>query len=219
MPLTRQAAEMIELGRGGSYSVSRDAIKHTVYDSQLVPAVTADFTYFAQPIGSVFGAGVKSLAETNLHDNGKLPNGQTFLGLRLGVSLLSHSAAAAVDGATVVQAFTNILQASIFEIKLQGREYDFQCHGSQFTPAVSVSTISAATIFQHGSGQYLASGWINLDPSPVFLDQMVSFSVIRRCPVSPIAAVAAIITANHVVLNTNSAYIQAKIEGFLTRAK
>jgi hypothetical protein len=219
MSLTNRAAQLIELGRGGSYSVSRDAIKHTIYDTQIIPATVQDYTFFSQPVGSAFGAGVKSVNETNLYDNGKLPNGQTFLAMRFGIALISHSAAAAVDGATVTQAFTNIVQSSIFDIKLQGREFDSRVHGSQLTPAIAVSTISAVTVNQHGAGQYLASGWFNLDPSPIFIDQMVSFSVQRTTSTIGIAAVAAILLANFALMSTNNCWFHVRLEGFLTRAK
>ena len=217
--LTQKAAQLIELRRGGSYSVSRDAIKHTVWDTWLIPATVQDNTYFSQPVGAAFGAGVKSVNETNLYDSGKLPNGQTFLAMRMGLALISHSAAAATDGATVAQAFTNIVQSSVFEVKLQGREFDAQIHGSQFTPALSLATISAVTVNQHGNGMYLASGWVTFDPSPVFIDQLVSFQVTQRVSTIGIAAVAAILLANFALLNTNNCWFHVRLEGFLTRAK
>jgi hypothetical protein len=229
MAITKTARNMIGLGAGGSYSTARDAIKHTIWDTRYFPASPSDNTYFSQPVGAAWRVGTKTKNETNLLDSGKLPNGQTFLITRIGVALISAydvgltSASTWTNAALIAQAYVNIMQSSVFEIRIAGREFDFQLHGRQFLPSLCINGYNAGTA---GSvvrvGDSVVSGWVKLDPSPIFLDELVSFNVTQLCSnpdTTNIQATGKPLTNSFLWLSTYYCTMQVSLEGFLTRAK
>ena len=232
MAITKTARNMIQLGAGGSYSNARDAIKHQIWDTRYFGATPSDNTFFSQPIGAQWRVGSKTKNETNLQDSGKLPNGQTFLITRIGVALISaydvgstftQSAAPVAMAPLVAQAYVNIMQSSIFEIRIAGREYDFQVHGRQFLPGLCINGYSSATA---GSvtrvGDTIVNGWIKLEPSPIFLDELVSFNVaqlVLNPDTTNIYAANKVLNNSFGWLSTFFCTMQLTLEGFLTRAK
>lgn len=232
MAITKTAGNMIRLGRGGSYSNARDAIKHQIWDTRYFDATPSDNTFFAQPIGAQWRVGSKTKNETNLQDSGKLPNGQTFLITRMGIALISaydvgttcsQSAAPVANAALVAQAYINIMQSSIFEIRIAGREYDFQVHGRQFLPGLCINGYNAATAGSVARiGDTIVNGWIKLDPSPIFLDELVSFNVahlVQNADTTYINVSGKPLYNSFLWLNTFKCTLQLTLEGLLTRAK
>lgn len=215
--LTKQALEYLKLGTGGSYSLARDAISHRIWDTRVFGAAITNYTFFSQPVNSVLlGAALKTLNETNVYDSGKLPNGQTFLINRMGVAFKTNQGIVGTALAqTMTEAFTTILKNSVFEIKLAGREFDFQAHGSQFLPMPLQDLVSSAT---QRVGDMLGSGWIKLDPTPIFLDQLVSFTVTQVIQ-NPIPTILATLNTASAHLGTYYGQMQIVLDGFLTRAK
>lgn len=217
--LTKQAMEFIDLGTGGSYSLARDAIKHQIWDTRTFGATVSDFTFFTQPQGAAWRIGVKSLNETNLLASGQFPNGQTFLMTRMSLALIPAYQVANTDAADISQAFTNIMQSSVFEVVIAGRDFDFQVHGAQFMPRpICLNGETGANNSHVRVGDMISSGWIKFDPAPIFVDQLVTFSVRHRLN-NPDTNVLTILNANCTTLNGIYATMQIVIEGFLTRAK
>ena len=232
MAITKTAKNMIQLGAGGSYSTARDAIRHQIWDMRVFGTSPSDATYFTQPIGSALAIGSKTKTETNLADSGKLPNGQTFLVTRMGVALVSQfdvgstctqSAAPVCNAALLAQAYVNVMQNSVFELRIAGREYDFQVHGRQFLPSMCINGYNAGTA---GSvvrvGDTMCSGWIKLEPSPIFLDELVSFNVSQLCgcpDTTNIQAASKVLNNSFLWLSTFYSRMQVTLEGMLTRAK
>lgn len=215
--LTKQALEYLKLGTGGSYSLARDAISHRIWDTRIFGATVTNYTFFSQPVNTVLlGAALKTLNETNVYDQGKLPNGQTFLINRMGVAFKANQG---VGGSAIalaqVEAFTSILKNSVFEIKLAGREFDFQCHGSQFLPMPMQELVGTAT---QRIGDVIGSGWVKLDPTPIFLDQLVSFTLTQTIQ-NPIPTLATMLNTASAQLGTYYGEMQVVLDGFLTRAK
>jgi len=227
--ITKTAKNMIQLGAGGSYSTARDAIRHTVWDTRYFGTAPTDSTYFVQPIGAAWRVGTKTKNETNMGDSGKLPNGQTFLITRMSVALISAydvgltTAAGWPNASLLAQAYVNIMQSSIFEIRVAGREFDFQIHGRQFLPALCINGYNAGTAGSVARiGDTIVSGWIKLDPSPIFLDELVSFNVTQICDnadTTNIKATAKPLNNSFLWLSTYFCTMQVALEGFLTRAK
>jgi hypothetical protein len=230
MAITKTAKNMIQLGAGGSYSTARDAIKHQIWDTRYFGTTPSDNTFFAQPIGSAWRVGSKTKNETNLQDSGKLPNGQTFLITRIGVALISaydpgsSTAQATFPNASIIaQAYTNVMQSSIFEIRIAGREYDFQIHGRQFLPSLCINGYNAGTAGSVARvGDTIVNGWVKLEPSPIFLDELVSFNVaqlVNNADTTNIMLAAKPLNNSFVWLNAYYCTMQLTLEGFLTRAK
>ena len=222
MSLTPEEVRDIALGKGGSYGVSRDVIKHTIWDTRFFGAAVSSNSFFTQPINTNWlGTGIKTRNETNMLDTGKLPNGQTFLIKRIGVSLILPIAASVATAQTHVQAFYNIMQSSVFQIRIAGREFDFECHGSQFVPSVAVSAPTATDIASTRVGDVHASGWISLDYIPIFVGPMVTFSVAQTVENAHPALIAAggVLPASFALLAGVYAGLQVKLDGVLTRAK
>lgn len=217
--LTKQAVEYIKLGSGGSYSLSRDAIKHRIWDTRQFGATASDTTFFQQPNGATWrNGGNKSTNETNLFDAGKLPNGQTFLINRFSVGLIVPVAAAATNVSEIGRAFNNLLQSSYFEIIIQGRAFDFQIHGSELLPRPISLYGQLATNSEVRIGDMLASGWAKLDPAPIFVDTLVSFQVNHRLN-NPDPNVKTLLDADATLLDGLYGSMICTLEGFLTRAK
>lgn len=217
--LTKQAVEYIKLGSGGSYSLSRDAIKHRLWDTRQFGTTASDHVFFQQPNGAPWRVGNKSTNETNIFDSGKLPNGQTFLVNRMSVGLVCPVETTTTTSADLARAFNNILQSSYFEIIIQGRAFDYQIHGSEFLPRpMSLISDTAATVNTTRIGDMLSSGWSKLDPAPIFIDTLVSFQVTHRLG-NPDTRVKAILDADAALLDAVYASMICTLEGFLTRAK
>ena len=220
--LTKQAVEYIKLGSGGSYSLSRDAIKHRLWDTRQFGTTASDHVFFQQPNGAPWRVGNKSTNETNIFDSGKLPNGQTFLVSRMSVGVIVPIAVDTVASCELVRAFNNLLQSSYFEIIIQGRAFDYQIHGSELLPrpisiygneANDTNTSNVVRV-----GDMLASGWSKLDPAPIFIDTLVSFQVNHRLG-NPDTRVKTLLDADASPLDGVYASMICTLEGFLTRAK
>jgi len=221
--LTKQAVEYIKLGSGGSYSLSRDAIKHRLWDTRQFGTTASDTVFFQTPNGATWrNNSNKSTNETNIFDSGKLPNGQTFLVNRMSVGLIVPIAAAGTAAVQLARAFNNLLQSSYFEIIIQGRAFDYQIHGSELLPRpISIygeqeNATNANDMVR--VGDMLASGWTKLDPAPIFIDTLVSFSVNHRLG-NPDARVKTLLDADASLLDGVYSSMICTLEGFLTRAK
>jgi hypothetical protein len=178
----------------------------------------AETTFFSIPIGGTYMGGTKTLSETNLREVGKLPNGQTFLAKEIGFALIPTIVGTDVDVNTVLAAYYNIMQASTFEIKIAGREYDLQVPGTVFLAPVQVSGLASAANEQPSfGGSYISTGWVKLSSTPIPIGQMVTFNVIMHSG-SAIAANAAILDTASDVLDTQEAQMQCRLRGILTRA-
>lgn len=217
--LTKQAVEYIKLGSGGSYSLSRDAIKHRLWDTRQFGTTASSTVFFQQQNGSTWRNGSnKSTNETNIFDAGKLPNGQTFLINRFSVGLIVPVAADAVNVSELGRAFNNILQSSYFEIVIQGRSFDFQIHGTELLPRPMSLYGQLETNSPVRIGDMLASGWAKLDPAPIFVDTLVSFQVNHQLN-NPDARVKTLLDADATLLDGVYGSMICTLEGFLTRAK
>lgn len=212
--ITRSAAESLTLGKNGSYSNEGNVLQHTLWD--MLPfqntTLAATNTFFVAPISAT-----KTIIETNLQDAGKLPNGQTFLIKEIGLALIAGVVGADTDVNTVLAAYFNIIQNSVFEIKIAGREYDYQAPGANFLNSVQVAGLNSAINGADTVGYFLATGWQKLSATPIVVGQLVTFSVIQRSG-SNIAAVATILDTASDVLNTQNARLEVRLRGILTRA-
>jgi len=218
MPLSNEAQQMLKLTAGGSYSLARDALKHRVWDSRYFTAATIDSkTLFTQQIGQPWRVGSKSVIETNMQDAGKFPNGQIMVFTRVGVQLKTFAALDESAGDDLVQAFYNIMDSSVFEVKIAGRDFDAQISGAEFLPNVKYSG-NIATNNPVRVGDVWASGWSRLDPTPIVLDQLVTFNVEHKFS-NPDSNVQTVLESSASALNTANSVVTVVLEGMLTRSK
>jgi hypothetical protein len=219
MALTAEAVRDIALGRGGSYSLSSDVLTHNLFDVRAIPATfVQDHSFFSQGIGAPIEDGVKAKQETNLADNGKLPTAQTFLVKRIGLGL-TLPVGANVSIPTLIQHYTAIIQHSLFQLKVQGRDFDLEIHGRQFAPAVAATGLNAATIYTTAVGDYVASGYYSLGNIPIFLDSLVGFTVPMSTRSANSYVNGTIIPAAFAALAAVYARMSVTLEGVLTRSK
>lgn len=211
----------ILLGRAGSYSDSRDVILHTLFDTRYFGSTISDYTYFVQPVGSAWRVGSKTSNETNMNSAGQLPNGQSFIVKRIGCYLISHIASDEVNAADVVQAYVNIMQSSLFELRIAGREYDFQAHGTKFLPNLIAASDAATSTPTHAArfGDVISSGWVPLRDTPIVIGELVNFSVHQEVQNPDTTVKSDILDANAKLLQDNYCTMQVALEGVLTRAK
>ena len=217
--LTPAALRDIALGRGGTYGLSRDVIKHQIWDTRYFTAATVDTsTFFSQQRGAPWrNSSSKSVNETNMLDNGRLPAGQTFLIKRIGIRFVSAQGTAATNAARIIQAFYNVMQSSYFELKIAGRDFDLQVHGSQFLPTAPIMGVNTTNPGIR-VGDSIASGWYSLDYIPIFLNELVSFSVEQRFG-NPDSNILTVLQQDATLLATDNVTMQMILEGVLTRAK
>jgi hypothetical protein len=217
--LTDQAYRSLQLGQGGSYGITRDALKHSIWDTWYFGSTVSDHTFFSTGIGQPWrNSGTKTLNETNMPNSGTFPNGQTFLATHLSVALMPLITASTTNGCDIVSAFYNILQNSIFEIRIEGRPFDYQVHGSMFLPRPVAMCAETATNNPTIPGFSTSSGIVPLDPAPIFIDQLVSFNV-HHTITNGDSAVLTQLNTDSTLLNGLYATYQVALLGFFTRAK
>jgi len=213
--VTKNAVSDIRATEQGTYGSSRDVLKHQLWDTRYFGTTITSTTFFTQQVSSPWRSGLKTLNETNMSDSGKLPNGQRMIIKRIGLGLILPIAKGTAVAGQLVQAFINIVQCSIFTIKIEGREFDSQIHGRQFLPAIAV--VGASTANTARVGDMLNNGYVDLQPTPITLDYLVGFKVTQE--VSPDGLVNAQIAQDFTDLNAVYASLQITLEGTLTRAK
>lgn len=201
----------------GSYGRSGDLLKHVMYDTNTFQdaSLRQETNWFTQQIGSPYGASTKTAIQTNMKAGGQLPAGQSFVVEGISIALLAGIVGADTDLDTVLSAYFNIIQNSLFEIVLDGRAYDAQLPGTLFLPAVVGA--SAATAASHVVGDFVSYGLVKIDPT-ITIEPHASFSV-RQTSGSPISALATILGTASDVLNTQNAQMQVRLHGSLTRRK
>jgi hypothetical protein len=221
--IPKNAARDLALMSRGSYGSSGDVQDHILFDTIPFAATTVRPTtsFFTTPQGGAYtSTTTKGIQETNMTDPGKLPAGQSFLMKEISFSALTLINATDVDAMIVSQALANIMFASVIEIRIAGREFDFQVPGSVFYPSwanYGRATMVDATDRSFSLGSTVASGWIKLG-TPIPLGEMVSFSIVQRTA-SAVAANQTIINTASDVLATQVAGLQCRLKGTLTRSK
>ena len=226
------AKSLITQAQSGSYSTTQDCLHHSVWDTRWFGTTPSDTTFFTQPIGASWAVpgctvGSKTKNETNLADTGKLPQGQNFLAQRVGVALISSydvmepgTSSGWADPVLIAQAFYNILQASVFDIVIAGKAFDAEIHGRQFLPCLALNGHYASGRGNATrNGDSLASGWVKLDPTPITLSSLVSFSVTMSSQIGNATVAAAAITNSYACLSASLCTMMVTLEGFLTRQK
>lgn len=226
--LAPAALNAINIMAQGSYGTTRDVLKHQIWDTRTFAVTPADAQMFSQPIGAPWVVGSKTKNETNMTDSGKIPTGQSFLVNEIGVALISAYdplTTGAITGwknsALLAQSYINILQNSVFEIRITGREYDFQVHGRQFLPSLSLNGYQASGVggIMSRNGDVITGGFIKLAPTPIVLDSQVNFSVVQLTSMANTTIQAAAITNSYAQLYYANCTMQITLAGILTRAK
>lgn len=222
--ITKKASEALQLGKNGSYSNEGNVLQHTLYDNINFEATTVrpNGQFFTAPINSSYMGGNKTNTETNMENAGQLPNTQTFLISEISFAFMPMIVGGTdVDTADDVQDYVNIMQASRFEIKIAGRDYDLQVPGSVFFPPVFVSgvqTIAGATeAMTPALGQFISTGHYKLSSTPIPIGNLVNFSV-RMSTSTSDTALQTILNNASDRLATANAQIQCRLKGTLTRS-
>ncbi len=222
--ITKNAMEALQLQKNGSYSNEGNVLQHVLFDNLDFQNTTlrANGTFFTSPINAAYLGGNKTDTETNLVTAGQLPNTQTFLIREISFALIPTIVDSDVDVLTVIQAYVNIMQASRFEIKIAGREFDFQAPGSVFLPPIyangQATMVDATTrALPNVGGAHITTGWVKLASTPIPIGNLVNFSV-RMASSSAAAANATILDTASDVLNTQVAQVQCRLRGVLTRS-
>ena len=222
--ITKNAMEALQLQKNGSYSNEGNILQHVLFDNLDFQDATlrANGSFFTSPVNSTYMGGSKTDTETNIITAGQLPNTQTFLVREISFSFIPNIVGTDVDPMLLVAAYTNIMQASRFEIKIAGREFDFQAPGSVFFPPIytnSQATMVDATtrVASNVGGGFISTGWVKLASTPIPIGNLVNFSVKMASSVADTTLATILDTASD-VLNTQNAQIQCRLRGILTRS-
>lgn len=219
--ITKKLADALALGVNGSYSNEGNALQHTLYDSALVPAALGgQINFFTQPIGAAYGAGNKTLNDTNLSDPGKLPNGQTFLATAMSLAVKPQADTVAGGASALANDFMagiyGWISNSIFQIVIAGREFEYQVPGTELLPTIPVAQVGTAAALR--VGDYWTSGWTKLNATPVVIGQLVSFQVQMIYAASQTAAINTQVNAAMAEAVTQAPEVQMRLRGYLTRS-
>lgn len=220
--MTRKAAIQAALLENSPNGSDADIQDHVLYDTMLYQATTfaAMTSFFSVPINGTYGAGVKTLTETNMTVANQLPGGQKMVVDGISIALLAMVVGADTDANTVQSAFANLLQNSNVRIKLPAREYDWEAPGSRFLPGVYINGLDSAANGRR-AGDLVNSGIIPLE-NPVFLTwvngQPTTFNV-NMATASSVAANVVILNTASNTLNTQVAALQFRLHGTLYRGK
>lgn len=222
--ITKGAAEALQLGKNGSYSNEGNVLQHVLFDNLDFNDTTlrANGTFFTSPIDSAFMGGSKTDTQTNIVTAGQLPNTQTFLIKEISFALIPTIPGTDLDALDIVAAYINIMQASRFEIKIAGREFDFQAPGTVFHPPIAINSLAAVTTATdrpatNVGGGYIHSGWVKLASTPIPIGNLVNFSV-RMASSTAAAALVTLLNTASDTLNTQNAQMQCRLRGVLTRS-
>lgn len=222
--ITKNAMEALQLQKNGSYSNEGNVLQHVLFDNLDFNNTTlrANGTFFTSPINASYMGGFKTDTETNLVTAGQLPNTQTFLIKEISFALIPMIVGTDTDVIERIADYVNIMQASRFEIKIAGREFDFQAPGSVFVPPIfahSQATMVDATTraIANAGGAYISTGWVKLASTPITIGNQVNFSVRMASSVASTTLATLLDTASD-DLNTQNAQMQCRLRGILTRS-
>lgn len=177
--INKPTYDMLEQLKSGSYGKSGDLLFHTLYDQVTVQAGTVlTQEFFTTPIGQIVGGVPKSIALTNLRDTGKLPAGNAFIANKIRLGFF-NGAATAANITTQINNFYTALSKCNVEIRIVGREFDFQCQGNLFLPNVANTALTGAADGYVRVGDYLSAGSVKL-LTPVIISELVSFKVVMN---------------------------------------
>ncbi len=219
-PLLQNLTEAMELAARGSYDRnSMDVLDYVLYDTMPFAATTVRpvTTFFSTPIGGTYTATTaKTIIETNMQLQGQIPSSQYVVVKEMSFALVPIIAGADVDQNLVIQAATNILQASTIKVVLAGRSFDTEVPGSVFMPPFFAQGLNSAA---NGSnvGFHTSTGWMTLT-YPIVIEGGAAFSV-QQATGSAIAANLTILNTASDLLATQAASLQFRMKGTLIRYK
>jgi hypothetical protein len=176
-PRQRAISQSSEAARqyinSGSYQGSRDTNDLLVWDTLAVSTTLQEYDFFTQPIGS--GSTPKTRQSTNMIDTGKMPFGQDVVVKAIGF----HYVPKLVDVTLPkrVQAFYTVMEESLVQFQIIGREFEFEASGDTWLPCIAISSdlgvaTTATTYARIGDFQY--HGWYVLK-QPIPVTMLVSF--------------------------------------------
>ena len=223
MYVTEQILRDLALIKQGSYDkLTGDALDHTIYDEWRFAATTvrATTTFFSIGQGGTYGDGTKGLSETNLSDAGRLPSGQGFLVKRISFALKFNALGTELDAGECLSDVVSLMQNSVFNLKIAGREFERQIHGTEFLPSIFLAaraTIVQATDNVFRAGDMLSAGDVKLS-APIAIGDNVGFNVIQYTSAAD-ASVQTIVNNASNRLATQEAALQIRLHGTLVRSK
>lgn len=158
--------------RAGSYQGSRDTNDLLVWDALPFSTTQSEYLYFTQPLGS--GTPAKQRQDTNMINPGTMPFGQDVVVRAIGF----HYIPKVVDTTLTarVQAFYTVLEESLVQFQIVGREFEFESPGDGWLPNVSISSSLTGTqgVSHARIGDFQYHGWYVLK-QPIPVTMLVSF--------------------------------------------
>lgn len=227
----QSTARDVALMRNGAYQTGKANVQSDyIWDRNAITGTTVPntgYVFFRTPRSQPYGvtAGdTKTLVETSMEDNGKLPQGQNFLVNAIAIHMISRLVTATSGAYTeqvdrVLQCYKTILQHSVVEIKFSNIEYSWRANGALFVPTIfepGNATPVAATAQPMAVGEFNHHGWINV-PSRIAVSEQANFNVTITVT-SGIAATATILNNCIQYLASVAAEMQVMLRGTLSRA-
>ena len=227
----QSTARDVALMRNGAYQTGKANVQSDyIWDRNAITGTAVPnvgYVFFrsprSQPYGAVAGD-VKTLIETSMEDNGKLPQGQNFLVNAINISMISSLTSATTGTYTeqvdrVLQAYKILLQHTVVEIKFSNIEYSWRANGTLFVPPIfepGMATPTAATAQPMSVGDFNHHGWINV-PSRIAVSEQANFNV-SLTVLSGLAGTSTKLNQAVQYLASVSAEIQVMLRGTLSRA-
>jgi hypothetical protein len=229
----QSTARDVALMRNGAYQTGKANVQSDyIWDRNAITGTTVPnvgYVFFRSPRSQPYGAtpgDTKTLIETSMEDNGKLPQGQNFLVNAINISMISKLITATSGAYTeqvdrVLQAYKLLLQHMVVEIKFSNIEYSWRANGTLFIPPIfepGMATPTAATAQPMNVGDFNHHGWINV-PSRIAVSEQANFNV-SLTVLSGLAATSAALNqaVQYLASTPVTAEIQVMLRGTLSRA-
>lgn len=211
--VTKKAVRAAKLMQGGSYGKARDIISHVIYDTLPIVSSTPNMRFFSSPQGTS-----KSQQQTNLTDAGKLPTGQEMTIEYLRPHWILNPDAAPEYQATLLASAIKVMQESLVELVIVGRDFELQLPGSYFLPSFmaidQVASASTNTFSSSRVGDFLAPQAYKLD-IPIVLEAQANFYLKFEAD----TGATGVSTALTALAGTAVSKLRWEMKGVLKRAK
>jgi len=208
----------VNLIRQGSYQGASDVQDHYWFDTlPFEPSTISNIRFFSGPISPS-----KTIQETNLQDAGKFPTGQSFVLNAFQPHLLAKFDEATPEKASqVVTDYYTVLEESLIEIVIAGREFDFQGPGSVWLPSVSIAQqteAAAVGITETRVGDFNHRNWLPMK-TPITIGELVSFQLRQTINVADAQVAAALGRLSDTSSGKLAAKLRWTFRGTLERLK
>jgi len=160
--------------KAGSYQGSQDTNDILVWDTLPFSTTQQEYIFYSQPVGS--GTTAKTRVDTNMITPRTMPFGQDVVVRAIGFHYIPKVVDATLP--TRVQAFYTVMEESLVQFQITGREFEFESSADAWLPNVVISSTLTGTqgVSFARIGDFQYHGWYVLK-QPIPVTELVAFNL------------------------------------------